>query len=151
MSTPAIEIARYLAEQGVTAAHGGNADWSVHVSREPERPDNVVTIYDTAGLDPLVLDGVDGGELSQPGLQVRVRARGADYEAAYLLHKEIRALLVLPDAVVDGEPLERTIGASHYVQIFPVGDILPLGRDDNDRHILVANYQAIRQAAETAS
>jgi hypothetical protein len=144
--SPAAEIARYLAEEGATGPFGGNADWSVHVSREPAEPPNVVTLYDTAGLDTLVLGG---GDIRQPGLQVRLRA--LDYEAGWAMLEDIRRLLALPDAEETGEPIERDIGAGRYVTIAPTGDILAIGRDDKDRHLLVLNFQLIRQAREETS
>jgi hypothetical protein len=138
---PALELAKFLADEQVTGAHGGAEDWSAHVSREPENPDDVVTLYDTGGLEPLSLDGPDMG---QPQVQVRVRAR--EYEAGYSLQKAIRAALVQPDAALGGAAIERTIGESRYVTISPIGDILAIGRDEADRHIFTANYQVIRQA-----
>lgn len=143
MSSPAREIADYLAALGITGDFGGDADWSVHVSREPANPPNVVTIYDTGGADPEVFT------LERPGIQVRVRSQ--DYEAAWEQHRAIRQALLLPEAEASGQPLERVMGAGRYVQIAPVADILSIGRDDNDRHILVANYLATRQQLEEPS
>lgn len=144
MISPAYELARWLQTQSL-GVWGATGDWSLHVGREPDAPANVVTLYDTAGLAPLNLDG---GEMRQPGLQVRVRS--TDYLKGFARAEEIRAALVLPEAVVNGTPIERTIGTGYYVQITPVADILPLGRDENDRHIFVANYQLIRQEVEAS-
>jgi hypothetical protein len=147
MSSPALELAQYLAELTITGPFGGGADYSVHVSREPATPDKVVTLYDTGGAEGLVAGG--GVDLRQP--QVQVRVRSDDYEAAWNLQEAIREALLQPNAEATGHPLERTIGASRYVQVAPVADILSIGRDDNDRHILVANYQVIRQQLEEPS
>lgn len=144
MKSPAYEFARWLQDQNL-GIWGGSGDWSLHVGREPDAPANAVTLYDTAGLAPLNLDG---GEMRQPGLQVRVRS--VDYLKGFERADAIRAKLVLPEAVVDGVTIERTIGTGYYVQITPVADILPLGRDENDRHIFVANYQLIRQEVEAS-
>jgi hypothetical protein len=146
VSTPAYELARFLEEQGV-GIWGGNSDWSLHVGREPSDPDNVTTLYDTGGIEPLAVDPYIG----QPQVQVRVRAHGTRYLEAYELQERIRGLLVQPGAGLVPGALERTIGVHRYVQIFPIADILAIGRDDKDRHIVVANYQLIRQAVENAS
>jgi hypothetical protein len=143
--TPALELARFLADNNL-GPWGGATDFSVHVSREPASPDNVTTLYDTAGLAPLV---VDGGDIRAPGVQVRVRC--TDYEKGWKVQEDIRRLFLQPNAAEAGDPLERTIGAHRYLTITPVADILSIGRDDNDRHLLVANYQLIRQAVETAT
>lgn len=140
--SPAYEIARWLQTLGL-GIWGGSGDWSLHVAREPDAPANVVTLYDTAGLAPLVRDG---GEMRQPGLQVRVRA--VDYLKGKERQEQIRDVLTLPEAASEGTTIERTIGTGRYVTIDPVADILSLGRDENDRHIFVANYQLIRQEVE---
>lgn len=143
--SPADEIAGWLAAERITGERGGNADWSVHVSREPETPDNVVTLYDTGALDPLAVDP----DIRAP--QVQVRVRSFDYAQAWETQEQIRAALVQPSAgLVVGATLERIMGSSRYVTIHPIGDILAIGRDDSDRHIITANYQAIRQP-ETGS
>src|SRR5438132_8051410 len=51
--------------------------WPCYVSREPDVPDDVVTIYDTMGRD----DGqvMNDGELQEhPGIQIRIRATRPD-------------------------------------------------------------------------
>jgi hypothetical protein len=143
--TPAIELAQWLADQ-LGLVFGSDAEWSFHASGEPEQPDNVVTLYDTAGASPLAIDGAD---MARPGLQVRVRS--TDYLGGVARHKEIRELLVQPGRGLTTETIERTIGEGRYVSIFPVGDMLSLGRDSNRRHVLVANFQLIRQQLEQAS
>lgn len=130
MGSPAVELAHYLAAEGVTAPFGSNEVWSVHVSREPVAPAEVVTLYDTPGANAeLIAD-----ELKVSGLQVRTRSR--DYDEGYAHHVAIfRALAV---------PRERVIGLHRYVSIAPAGDILSLGRDENDRFLLTANYAVER-------
>jgi hypothetical protein len=144
MESPAVEIAEYIAAAGIGAGEfGGNAEWSTHATREPISPSNVLTVYDAPGSDPLVVDGAD---LQQPAIQVR--ARSADYEAAFAIQGEVYELLQQPQAAESAEPLERDIGAGRYVAINLVGAIMPIGRDDNDRHLVVANYRVIRQPLE---
>jgi minor capsid protein len=143
MNSPAVELAQFLDSEGIVDDFGGDGPFSVHVSREPDQPDDVVTLYDTGGGDPASLDGI---ELRRPTIQVRVRAR--DYEAAYEQQAAIFEKLAQPHAVDDGEPLERTIGSARYLSVNLIADILSLGRDENDRHRLVANYQIERQPAE---
>jgi minor capsid protein len=145
MEPASYEIARYLEAQGI-GQFAGDTEFSLHVAREPEKPDNVITLYDTTGGGRLV---ADGAPMRQPGVQVRVRAN--DYLEANAMQDRIAALLVQDDQASTNTPLERTIGGSRYVAINPVGDIVSLGRDSSGRHVLTANYQAIRQPVEIST
>lgn len=132
MRSPAHDIALYLEEQGV-GTFASELGWSINVSREPNSPDDAITIYDTGGneADP-------ENEIYEPTIQVRVRAES--YTDAYSKHNEIRDILIIPTS--------RTLGASDdtfYIGIWMQSDILSLGRDDHDKHILTANYRIQRQ------
>lgn len=130
--SPATELAHFL-EASAVGVFGGDSEatWSINVAREPVQPVNAVTLYDTGGGDPIQIDI----GLRAPTIQVRVRS--ADYEAAMAKQEEIRTLLA--------DPTHRQIGDSHYVGIWLQGDILAIGRDDHDRHLLTANYRINRQ------
>jgi len=138
MISPAHDIALYLAGQDV-GTFAGTVGWTINVSREPMMPDDAITIYDTGGGEP----DTDELDLMHPTFQVRVRARkrllnGIDtgYEEAYSKHEQIRDLLML------GSPLVTV--NSIFILINLATEISAIGRDDNDRHLLVANYNAIR-------
>lgn len=134
MRSPAHDVAVYLADQGV-GTFGGNLGWSINVSREPDKPDRCVTLYDTGGAEAFAEI-----KLFTPSFQVRVRAETGGYAAAYDKQAEIRDLLI---------DLQNTeLGVSnetYYLGIWLEGEIISVGRDDNDRHILTANYRAERQ------
>ena len=134
MTSPAIELAQYLADVGVASSSGGDGAWSVHVSREPLEPPEVITLYDTTGRDLELVDE----QLRHPGIQVRVRAR--DYAEGYAKQQAIFDALAVPTSQI--------IGAHWYVAVALVGDILSLGRTDRDRHLLTANYLIERQPVE---
>lgn len=127
--SPAHELALYLESQGV-GVFGGNTDWSLHVSREPASPDNVITLYDTPGSAPANY----GIQLRQPSIQVRVRA--ANYAAGMTKQEEIFSLL--------NQIQTEEIGGSIYLGVYLTTDFQSIGRDDNDRHLLTANYQVQR-------
>lgn len=131
--SPAEEIAQHLADNGI-GARAGDGVWGIHVSQEPDSPDDVVTVYDTGGLDPIQVD-ID---LRQPTIQIRVR--GSLHSDVRSTHDSIYSIL---DAVQGAE-----IESHHYIGIWIQGDIIDIGRDDNDRFRATANYRINRQPAE---
>jgi len=132
---PALELADFVAGKGgLGALHGPkNSSWPVHVAVEPELPMNVVTFYDATGIEP----DTDELDIERPAVQVRVR--GADYNEAYEKQRVIRDLLIL-------EPVEAL--TSRFFLIVLRGDIMAIGRDDKNNHILTANYSCQRTAKE---
>lgn len=136
MTSPALEIAAYLEAEGV-GVYGGNGDWSIHVGRSPLAPNNVVVLFDTGGPAAILEDIA----FREPTFQVLVR--GDDYAASRAVLEEIDRILVQPFNAV-----ERTIGESFYVGIWVTSDMIDLGRDENDRFRMSANYRAQRQPVE---
>lgn len=129
MSSPASELATYLAAQGAGTL-GGSSNWRLQANLEPTSPDSVVTVYDTGGAAPFLYD--EGGR--SPSIQIRTRARGPS--DAYAKQEECFAIL---NAIKN-----QDIGASHYVGVWMISDIIDIGPDDNDRAIYTANYQVER-------
>lgn len=124
-------IALYLASQSV-GIFGGNSGWSINVSREPTSPNDAITVYDTGGAGP----DTDELDIGQNTFQVRVRS--ASYTSAYSKQKQIQALLLSTSGIVSS-------GVRYLVNVET--DVLHIGRDDNDRQILTANYRALSQSA----
>lgn len=139
MRSAADELAHYLEDRGI-GLFGGNADWSIHIDREPFAPDRVVTLYDTGGSVNVSIDP----EIRNPTFQVRVR--GLTFSEAYEMQELISQILTQPGS--DHASFERLIGGHVYILIVRTSDILSLGRDENDRIRLTANYQAMRQQLE---
>lgn len=135
MSSPATELADYMAANGI-GLRGGDTQFSIHVSREPINPDDVITLYDTGGDAPVAISD----ELRSRTIQVRIRTVAAGYVAAMAKHQQIFELLAQPAIEDTADPIERNIGAHRYTGIWLVGEITPIGRDENDRHLIVANY-----------
>jgi hypothetical protein len=63
-----------------TETGAGNGPWPVYESKEPSRPDEVLTVQDAAGV-PQGRTMFDGEVQGRDGFQVRVRA--ADKVAAF--------------------------------------------------------------------
>lgn len=134
MNSAAHDIAQYLVTQGVLPDLGGHDRWSVHVGGEPTAPNDVVTLYDTPGLEP----DTDRLDIFQPTLLVRVRA--TNYIQGHGKQDEIRAALMLT------QPIETP--SSVFEHCIPTTDIFSLGRDEENRYILVCNYRARRARKE---
>lgn len=129
MTSPAKDMADYLVAQGF-GTFGGN----IFVSEEPTEPNESITVYDTGGSEPVNVD-ID---MYEPTIQVRVRS--ISYAAGFALQQEIREELV--------KPLFLVVNSYHYVGIWLQSDIISLGRDQNNRYILTANYRMMRQPNE---
>lgn len=114
----------------VTAAVGvfnAASGWSIHISRQPDGPDQALTIYDTSGngSNPRYL-------LDFPGIQVRVRgAQQGSVAAREKCTDVLNALLGLPS---------QTIAGDLWVAIWQSGGIIFLGYDDKDRPQYTLNF-----------
>jgi hypothetical protein len=127
MNSPAKDIADKL-QALVIGTFGTN----IFVSEEPKNPNDCVTIYDTGGSGDAAFADI---ELYQPTIQVRVRNK--TYPLAYAKQEQIRDALIIP--------ITFTINSAVYLGIWLQSDIISLGRDDNNRYILTANYRIERQ------
>lgn len=121
---PAAVVRQLLIDIGAGSdrADEPTAAWPVYASSEPDQPDAVITVYDTAGRDQGRLNS-DGDALDQPGVQVRVRA--GTYAAGYAKASAVRAAVL---GVYD-----RTVamGDARYLvhALTRVGQVIALGRD----------------------
>lgn len=121
MNSPAFDIAVFL-EPLISEA-------VVFVNEEPASPNDCVTVYDTGGADPMVVDDV-----YSPAIQVRVR--NLDSQLAYAKQYQIRDILVAAK--------NQIINSVDYVAMWQQGDIISIGRDENNRYILTSNYRLMR-------
>lgn len=129
MASPADDVAAHLVANGIGAL-GGTADWAVYVGSEPAKPDNCITIYDTGGSHANA-----DAQLEDPIIQIR--ARGRNYADVYAKLADAKALLLIPTG--------RTIGAYYYSGFWLTADIAKIGRDNDNRELLVVNFRAMRQ------
>ena len=104
------------------------------ISREPDSPDAVVTVFDTGGGEPS--SGTENNEF--PTIQVRVRGTVMDYETAYELIDSIKNTL--------HNLASQTINSTKYIGVWASSDIIPLGYDASDRPILTLNFRIHRTA-----
>jgi hypothetical protein len=121
MTSPAYTIARYLETEGF-------GEWAndINVSLEPNEPVECITLYDTGGQDP------DSDEQDVFNKTIQIRVRTLNYLETYTKLEQIRDLLI-----------KQTIAGING--IWMQGDILYIGRDDNDRHLFTTNFRLLIQ------
>lgn len=136
--SPAEELARYLADQGVGTLAGA-ASWAITFSRMPDDPDDAICLYDSGGSPPIVYDE----ELREPFVQVRVR--GTDHASIHSKAEEIFGLLCEPGDIPGPS---REIEGGLYLGIWMDSDFIDLGRDENNRIRIASNYRCNRQPLE---
>lgn len=132
MNPASLDIAQRLAAQG-HGFLGGAATWSIRVAKEPQTPDGTITLYDTSGESP-----DPDSDYWRPSVQVRVRHN--NYGTAYAKMEDIVNELTT-------DTLSFEINGTRYVGIYQFGSPQFLAFDDNDRAILVANFNIVRQTA----
>jgi hypothetical protein len=130
VNAPAYDVALLLQTLGA-GTFASATGWSVNVGVEPETPDTAVTVYDTPGDQP------DTDELNVFWPRFQVRVRGPSYPAAYAKQEQIRDMLIYT------QPLTMQTSRG---RVTLTSDIMALGRDDSNRHILTANYRMMRSA-----
>lgn len=132
-NAPSLDIARWLVTQNI-GPFAGLTRWSIHTVMEPDGPGqhaDVITIYDTGGGD---ID-TDELDLASPTFQVRVRC--SKYSEGHAKARAIRDLLLRTAPIV-------TAGST-FVLVQLTSDVTPIGMDENQRHLLTANYRAVQQ------
>jgi len=103
--------------------------------KEPNSPDNCITIYNTGGTPDQCLDLDSDDELNT----FQVRVRNNDYLAAYAVMDSIRDVIEKDKfAIVAG------VGGSTYLSIWSTGLPNDLQRDETNRVIVVQNYACLR-------
>jgi hypothetical protein len=130
MASPAVGAKALL----VAASVGSNVpseDWSVHISKMPAIPDRAIAIFDSGGVEnpnPKWL-------LDYKSIQVRVRGNVSDYTAVYQKITDVQDVLLGLTA--------QTVAGDRWDGVTGISDITFLGRDDNDRPELIANFRII--------
>jgi hypothetical protein len=104
--------------------------WGISISRQHDKLDTLITIYDTQGLAP-----EPHLDINRPGVQILVRGSQSGYMAAYQKCEEIRdVLLGLPSQTINGDI---------WASLTMTSDILWLGYDENERPQFSLNFLLI--------
>lgn len=113
------------------------ADWSAHISQMPALPIRAFSITDTGGSNPN-----PAIQLDYTTVQVRGRGNVNDFETLYDKLSSVKdRLLGIPS---------RTMGTDRVISVTCIGDILNIGRDENDCPTLALNFRVILERTPTS-
>lgn len=119
---------------------GGVGDWAVYIGDQPDQPQRVVTIYDSAGGTPN-----PRWLLDYPHVQLRVRGGPNDYAVC------VQKALILRNMLLGRASYDALNGnGDRIVAINSVGDVAFTGKDDQNRPEFVFNLALIVEPVKTA-
>lgn len=138
MGSPAVGARQLLLNANVGAMPVDDSTvWPIHVSRRMEKPDAQIVCFDAPGesSNPKWL-------LDEPHVEVMVRGPKDDYPTAYNKAKEVKdALLGLTPQDVNGD---------WWAGVLILGDITPLGYDEQNRPLFSINFKLFVEPATSA-
>lgn len=123
MNAPIVDVKQILVDNLISSS-------IIFLSSEPDKPDTVITLYDTGGEPPN-----PKWLLDFPSIQIRSRAKS--YATAYANIINARDILLGKDKL--------TVNSTKYIGFVASGDIMMMPRDDEDRNILVVNFNITRE------
>jgi hypothetical protein len=141
------QVAEILQADGV-----GTFGTDIFISKEPETPDNAITIYKTGGLPDNTLKV---GEYSQEIHNFQVRVRNNNYQNAHTVMNSVRASInnyqnahtVMNSVRASIEKGIKTLtdsGGTDYLKIQMVSLPIDLSRDTTNRCIITSNFTMMR-------
>jgi len=116
----------------------GTLGTDLQLGEQPDTPDAVVTLGESAGLQFSAL-----GYTRSPNLQVRTRSSKAEgYAVARAKIESIFALLsLIGDEINGGDNANGvTINGTKYLKFGAIQEPFPLGKDEKGRHQIAQNY-----------
>lgn len=131
MNPVAIDVKDMIESDSSLALEYGT---DLFISKEPPKPNNCVTLYDTPSYPPESTLKV-GEELFNGSLQIRIR--NLDYTAGFALAWNI--LLSLH------ERAQETWNGTLYTVVKATGEPSLLHRDENDRVLIIINFNLKRR------
>lgn len=148
---PVSRIVRaYLIEQSVGLAYGETADWPIATTAIPDKPPNVVTVFDEAAqkktrtLNP----GTDGGVIEDPVVSIHVRSHKPDpglYKAKQI--QDAMDRMNFWTWVGDSDEYSQTVV---FANARRTRGIFNLGMDENSRWVYNLEYALVVQSVTGA-
>ena len=134
MNAPSVDIKDMLEAYGDSSGLDVDFTDNLHIGKEPDKPDNCVTIFDTGGGPPQLT--LDAQYYEYPSVQIRVRNR--DYRNGFNLIQAIMTSL-------HGRGNEIWNDALYTVIYCSSGPAL-LDWDENSRCRFIVNFNLQRRA-----
>ena len=134
------DLGDYLSSGGV-----GTLGTDLFLGNMPASPDNAVAVYETGGRGTVHAMNPSAGlaKIAYPHVQVVVRGGTNSYETA-------RAVAQKAFLLLDGLPT-RTINATSYLWGVAIqGEPFLMGRDEQHRPIIAANYEIVKRISTTS-
>lgn len=123
------DIASYLQTQGL-----GTLAVDLFLGTSPPDPDATIVIREYGGGQPVFL--ATGGEPAYEYPRFQLTCRGVDYVSARdRAERCYRALSRIAN---------QQVGTSWYLRVVPLQSPFPVGQDESDRELMVANFEAIK-------
>jgi hypothetical protein len=126
------DVADYLEDEGLITPG------EYFISEVPNDPDDIVILHETPGLAPGFVHGKIGAAYEYPRLRVITRSKSyqAAYDKAYSIFRLLSNVTNLdlgPDDI-------------RYLRISPMGSPAQTQRDGNDRIVILADYQIMKES-----
>jgi hypothetical protein len=113
----------------------GTLGSTLFLSTMPETPDACVAVYEYEGMQPDFTMGAGLYAIQRPRIQVKARGVREDYPGTRDKANAARDTL---SAIVN-----QTLSGIRFIRIEPSGSTMPLGLDQNDRPMVVVNFQVL--------
>ena len=133
MNSTAQDIKDVLVSDGL-GTYAAITGWGIYIGKDPDKPDSVITVFDTGGFEPDYVFNNAIQPLEHKTIMIHVRNQ--DYGAGYTKMQ----------AVIDAlDQRDRwTVGDVKYHGIFRQGDAAFVGFDDHNRGIWSVNFRVHR-------
>jgi len=136
MNAPSYDIAEVLEAYGESSGLGLDYATDLFIGKEPDKPNDCVTIFDTPGYPPyLSISGETGYEY--PSIQIRVRS--IKYTTGWALIEAIKTVLHGMN--------QTTVNGTLYTVIYCSSGPALLDWDDNGRVRFIINFNLQRRPA----
>lgn len=124
-----------LLSSGGTTADGTE----IHLSYRPDKPDVVLTVYETGGMPPVRAMRSSPGQavVERPRVQLVMRGAPYDYQTA---RTKMHAVMLQLDGLGD-----RTINGCRYLWLAAVQSPYLMGRDEDNRPLVGLNFDVVKE------
>ena len=116
-------------------------EYWLHVNDEPERREispNVVTIYDTGGIELTDRLAIDTNT-------IQFRSRNTNVQDGYTILQAIRKFLEAKESIAMHSVYSSSNPNTLYVGFWVIGGITFIGKDENDLFLWTLNFRVARE------